>query len=98
MSHLPEKCDWSKTTFEGAERENLRMWQKLSFDEKLRANEEMNEMFDAVIKRKKEAGEPYIDPETGERVPATRASQVPEPPATDPKSSQSQQADTPLEK
>jgi len=69
MSELPEKCDWSKTTFEGAERENLRASQRLSFDEKLRANEAMNEMFDAVIKRKKEAGEPYIDPETGELVP-----------------------------
>lgn len=68
MSGLPEDTDWSKTTFEGAERENLLAWQKLSFDEKLHANESMNEMFEEIIRRKKANGEPYIDPETGELV------------------------------
>ena len=63
-----ENIDWSKTTFEGAERENLRAWQRLSFDEKLAANESMSEMFNEIIRRKQELGEPYIDPETGELV------------------------------
>jgi hypothetical protein len=63
-----DNIDWSKTTFEGAERESLRAWKQLSLAEKLKANEEMNEMFDAVIRRKRESGEPYIDPDTGKLV------------------------------
>lgn len=68
MSDDSKNIDWSKTTFEGAERESLRAWKQLSLEEKLKANEEMNEMFDAVILRKRESGEPYIDPDTGNLV------------------------------
>ncbi|NBB78216.1 MAG: hypothetical protein GVY36_02045 [Verrucomicrobia bacterium] len=63
-----KNIDWSKTTFEGAERENLRGWQKLSFDEKLQANEEMNELANDLFARRKANGLPYIDPDTGELV------------------------------
>ncbi len=68
MNRGYENIDWSKTTFEGAERENLRSWQQLSFDQKLRANESMNEIFEEIIRRKIANGEPYIDPETGKLV------------------------------
>jgi hypothetical protein len=72
MKSEPAHIDWSKTTFEGAERENLRAWKRLSFDEKLRANEAMNEMFAEIIRRKFASGEPYIDPDTGQVVRANR--------------------------
>ncbi|MEM7674182.1 MAG: hypothetical protein AAF212_12640 [Verrucomicrobiota bacterium] len=51
-------------TFEDAEIENLRSWQKLSFKAKLDANEEMNALFDAVIKEKRAQKKPFIDPAT----------------------------------
>lgn len=76
--------DWSKCTFEGAERESLQTWRALSFDEKLRANEEMNDLFNEVIKQKQARGEPYIDPNTGQlvpgRKPTTAPSEAAEPP------------------
>ncbi len=68
----PDNIDWSKTTFEGAERENLRGWRQLSFDEKLRANEEMNAFANEIFARRKARGEPYIDPDTGELVPGKK--------------------------
>ncbi len=70
-AYHPDKVDWSKTTFEGAERENLRNWRKLSFDEKLQANEEMNAFANQIFARRKAQGLPYIDPDTGELVPGT---------------------------
>jgi len=66
--HHPDKVDWSKTTFEGAERENLRDWRKLSFDEKLQANEEMNAFANQIFAHRKAQGLPYIDPDTGKLV------------------------------
>ncbi|MFP4358541.1 MAG: hypothetical protein ACLFSZ_08925 [Puniceicoccaceae bacterium] len=48
------------------ERENLRGWQRLSFDEKLQANEELNELANDLFARRKAKGLPYIDPDTGE--------------------------------
>ncbi len=79
-----DDIDWSRTTFEGAERENLRGWRRLSFDEKLRANEEMNNFANEIFARRKARGEPYFDPDTGEFVPGRKgadASQVAESPA-----------------
>lgn len=35
------KIDWSLTTWEGAEREQLRRWSQLSLEEIVRAQEEM---------------------------------------------------------
>jgi len=39
-----DAIDWSLTTWEGARREQLRRWKELSFDEILRAQEEMAEI------------------------------------------------------
>ena len=36
--------DWSLTTWEGAEREQLRRWAQLSLEEIVRAQEEMQEL------------------------------------------------------
>lgn len=80
MKSEPAHIDWSKTTFEGAERENLRAWQRLSFDEKLRTNEAMNEMFAEIIRRKIAVGEPYIDPDTGRVVRGDRPTSEAPPP------------------
>jgi hypothetical protein len=39
-----EAIDWSLTTWEGAEREQLRRWAQLSLEEIVRAQEEMEEL------------------------------------------------------
>jgi hypothetical protein len=47
---MPERnedaIDWSLTTWEGAEREQLRRWAQLSLEEILLAQEEMQELAD----------------------------------------------------
>jgi len=64
--------DWSKCTFEGTERESLRAWRRLSFDEKLRALEEMHDLCNEMIAHKQAMGQPYIDPNTGQLVPGRK--------------------------
>lgn len=39
-----DAIDWSLTTWEGAEREQLRRWAALSLEEIVRAQEEMQEL------------------------------------------------------
>jgi len=39
-----EAIDWSLTTWEGAEREQLRRWSRLSLEEIVRAQEEMQSL------------------------------------------------------
>lgn len=74
MNDQPDRdpLDWSQATFAGAERQNLRAWRRLSFDEKLRANEEMNQLADEAISRLQTHGLPFIDPATGERFPGRK--------------------------
>lgn len=66
MKARSDQQSLAKGTFEDAEMENLRSWQKLSFEEKLNANEEMNQLFNAVIKEKRANNQTFIDPETNE--------------------------------
>ena len=40
--------DWSLTTWEGAEREQLRRWARLSLEDILRAQEEMQNLAEAL--------------------------------------------------
>jgi hypothetical protein len=45
QSHEPTpQIDWTKTTFEGARREQLRRWSQLSLQEILQAQEEMQNL------------------------------------------------------
>jgi hypothetical protein len=44
MSDRDSPIDWSVTTFEGARREQLRRWAKLSLREVIQALEEMQEL------------------------------------------------------
>jgi CRISPR-associated protein Csx17 len=44
MSDVGVDVDWSKTTWEGSRREQLRRWRKLSLREKLLAVEEMADL------------------------------------------------------
>lgn len=67
-----ENVDWSKTTFEGSERENLRGWRRLTFDQKLQAVEELEALGMEFIDRRKARGLPYIDPETGKLMAGTK--------------------------
>jgi hypothetical protein len=55
-----DAIDWSVTTWEGSRREQMRRWSELTFDEILRAQEEMAEL----------AAEFWnpIEPRTGETV------------------------------
>lgn len=41
MSQTKDRIDWSLTTWEGAEREQLRRWAALTLEEIVRAQEEM---------------------------------------------------------
>lgn len=43
-----EAIDWSLTTWEGAEREQLRRWAQLSLEEIVRAQEEMQNLADRL--------------------------------------------------
>jgi hypothetical protein len=45
-----EAIDWSLTTWEGAEREQLRRWARLSLEEIVRAQEEMQRLADSLGK------------------------------------------------
>jgi hypothetical protein len=45
-----QAIDWSLTTWEGAEREQLRRWAQLSLEEILRAQEEMQEISERLAK------------------------------------------------
>ena len=53
-------------SFAAIEIENIRSWRKLSLGEKLRANEEMNSLFETIIEEKRALGKPFIHPETQE--------------------------------
>ncbi len=69
-----DAIDWSMTTWEGSRREQLRRWSELTFDEILRAQEEMAELA-------AEFGNPIV-PRTGE--PASSAELVREEPPAEP--------------
>ena len=43
-----DTIDWSLTTWEGAEREQLRRWAELSLEEIVRAQEEMQSLADRL--------------------------------------------------
>lgn len=45
---LDPGVDWSKTSWEGSRREQLRQWQKLSLRERLQALDEMNRLSDRL--------------------------------------------------
>jgi hypothetical protein len=47
------KIDWSLTTWEGAEREQLRRWSKLTLEEIVRAQEEMQRISEALAPKDK---------------------------------------------
>lgn len=63
-----QEIDWDSCTFEGSEREQLRVWSALPLRQKLMALEEMSDMAYATIERRKAQRLPYIDPFTGEVV------------------------------
>jgi hypothetical protein len=75
------QINWESCTFEGAEREQLRVWSRLPLRNKLQALEEMCDHARATIAWRRRQGLPYIDPFTRERVPGTAAIRK-EPPAT----------------
>lgn len=50
MTHFPEELehfDWSRTTFAGARREQMRWWASLTVEEMLDAIEAMGDLFSA---------------------------------------------------
>jgi hypothetical protein len=56
MARIEDKAiDWSLTTWEGAEREQLRRWAGLSLEEIVRAQEEMQNLADRLGRAKIEA-------------------------------------------
>jgi hypothetical protein len=63
-----QEIDWESCTFEGSEREQLRVWSRLPLRRKLLALEEMGDLASKMLAWRKSRGLPYIDPETGELV------------------------------
>jgi hypothetical protein len=67
MADLPQP-DWDLGTWEGAKREQLRRWMKLSLREKLEALESMGELARHFAERRRQQGLPYFDPATGKLI------------------------------
>jgi hypothetical protein len=63
-----QEIDWESCTFEGSEREQLRVWSQLPLRRKLMALEEMGDLAEKMFGWRKARGLPYIDPDTGELV------------------------------
>lgn len=59
---------WRSGTFEGAEREQLLRWRKLTVRQRLHALDELCELARRSLARRKAQGLPYIDPHTGKVV------------------------------
>jgi hypothetical protein len=59
---------WRSGTFEGAEREQLLRWKKLTVRQRLHALDELCELARRSLARRKAEGRPYIDPHTGKLV------------------------------
>lgn len=62
------EIDWSSSTWEGARKEELRRWRRLTLREKLDAVDELNALGASLIEARRTKGLPYVDPYTGERV------------------------------
>jgi hypothetical protein len=62
------EIDWSSGTFEGARREQLRQWTRLTLRERLEAMEELGELARFSIEEKRRRNRPYFDPYTDELV------------------------------
>ncbi|MCC5807304.1 MAG: hypothetical protein JJU00_13350 [Opitutales bacterium] len=77
-----DKADsaWEETTWKGHRLAQHRAFLRLSFADKLKTIEEMGEFAAEIIRRKRERGEPYIDPETGELVRGAQTQRVGEDP------------------
>ncbi|MDA1371302.1 MAG: hypothetical protein O2971_11160 [Proteobacteria bacterium] len=52
------EIDWSKTTWEGSRREQLRQWQKLSLRERLQTLDEMNRLSDRLAELRARGSDP----------------------------------------
>jgi tRNA(Phe) wybutosine-synthesizing methylase Tyw3 len=52
-----DAIDWSLTTWEGAEREQLRRWARLSLEEIVRAQEQMQDLSERLAKARAERAE-----------------------------------------
>lgn len=59
-----EAIDWSLTTWQGAEREQLRRWSRLSLEEIVRAQEEMQSLAERLGKASHSPA-PVPSPERG---------------------------------
>ena len=63
-----EQIDWRMCTFEGSEREQLRVWSRLPLRRKLEALDEMCALARRTIANRRRLGLPYFDPYTGELI------------------------------
>jgi len=63
-----QEIDWESCTFEGSEREQLRVWSRLPLRQKLLALEEMGDLANKMLEWRISRGLPYIDPATGQLV------------------------------
>ena len=67
-----QEIDWGSCTFEGSEREQLRVWSRLPLRRKLMALEEMGDLANRMLEWRQSRGLPYIDPSTGELIGTNR--------------------------
>lgn len=53
MSEARDDIDWSKTTFDGSRREQLRRWRSLTVRERLEALDAMTELAERMAEQRK---------------------------------------------
>jgi hypothetical protein len=83
--NIPDENVPCEGSFAAVERDQLRVWSRLSLRQKLEALDEMCDHARRTIFSRKKRGLPYIDPFTGEAVsPAANATVNEDPPRTGP--------------
>lgn len=68
-----DTVDWSLTTFEGAELEQMRAFRALPLRQKLTIIEEMADRARFLIGQRRRRGLSYFEPGTGKFVPGARS-------------------------
>jgi len=71
------EIDWSLTTWKGSRRKQHEEFRAIPFSRKLEIIEEMNRFAKATMERRRNRGQAYIDPYTGERVTSAMIQEAP---------------------
>jgi hypothetical protein len=79
MSDSDKNIDWSKTTFEGSRREQLRRWRALTLRQRLEALDRLSDLAGRFEKQKMGQAAAAQPPQEGDDAEAVRGSPAPYP-------------------